>query len=238
MTSISHAASSAASFPSLGLGRFRFGADSKAVRTGLGVAIAAVMAGDVYAVLRSPVSERTSMSSSSSGAAAVTGSAGAAGSGFVATNPFSEAAHGADLAGRMIVPVVSTASARRSVASIPGGGAAAAMPAVSAPVLTPAPAAAAPVVAVEPPTILPPVAPPVVGPSGPSGDANDPAPAEPSLVQQVVSTVGDAPAVGGPVEQVVEAAPVPVSSIESEAAPLADVVEAPVGSAPGSGLSL
>jgi hypothetical protein len=59
LTSITHAAASSSSAVSFPRRRAhaapRFGADSKAMRLGLGVAIAAVMAGDVYAVLRSPV---------------------------------------------------------------------------------------------------------------------------------------------------------------------------------------
>ena len=236
MTSISHAASSSASLPSLGLGRFRFGADSKAVRAGLGVAIAAVLAGDVYAVLRSPVSERSSAGSSAAAAVAESGDHAsgttAAGSGFVATNPFSEAAYGAELAGRLAVPAVSTASAGPAAAPAPapaGAGTGATAPALSAPVAAPS---LAPVMT---PNVGAPAVNPPAGPSTPSGDAPaGPAPSEPTLVQQVVSTVAEVPVVGGTVapvvEQVVEAAPVPVSAIESEVAPVAEVVPAPVGS--------
>lgn len=55
--------------------RFRIGAGSKAVRMGLGVAIAAVMAGDVYAVLRMPVSEGAHHASAAREAAGATGAA-------------------------------------------------------------------------------------------------------------------------------------------------------------------
>jgi hypothetical protein len=78
-------------------------AGSKAVRLGLGVAIAAVMAGDVYAVLRSPVSEGRGVGSPAASAAGLeNGDGSAAGrfasaAGHVATNPFSEAAYGAAL---------------------------------------------------------------------------------------------------------------------------------------------
>ena len=239
MTSITHPASSTSTVlpgrrahaaPSA-VGRLRFGADSKAVRVGLGVAIAAVMAGDVYAVLRSPVAEATSSGRSGAAASGAASEGGVAGGGFVATNPFGEAAYGADLASRIVVPRLSAAGsgpspapvASSAPATVPGGLGA---PTLGAPTLTSP---------VGPGTsFVPPVPPPVGGPSSTSGQDAPPAPAAESPLAPVVELVPQAAPVAAIVEDVVASVPVP--SVESAPAAITEVV--PVPSAVTSGLSL
>ena len=219
MTSITHSASSP-SLPSIGLGRFRVGADSKAVRMGLGVAIAAVMAGDVYAVLRSPVSEGAAAGTGASASAATLAEdgAGASGSGYVATNPFSEAAWDAEVSARL-------AAAQRAA----GLGGAAATPA--APVAgAPAPALTAPAVALptlpapSAGTLVPPVVAPVSGPTTnqdpPPASEAPPAEAESPLVP-VVDVLNEVPVVQDTVAPIVENEVVPV--VEPTLAPVTTV---------------
>ena len=237
MTSITHAAATSPAFGTssrpmaTSAGRFRFVADSKAVRTGLGVAIAVVLAGDVYAVLRSPVSEGPSTSAARSGAASASTAADDARGdrGFVATNPFSEAAYGADLASRIVAPTTAASSSAPPVALAP--------PAAPAPMAT-APVSSAPVAVAPVDPAVSELVPSVASPTAPSAPAAEPdapaQPAAPTLVQTVVETIAAVPAVGPEVatvvEEVVEASPVPVSEVEAELAPVTGAVTGSVPS--------
>ena len=245
MTSITHAASSTflpgrSASSAARASRFRFAADSKAVRVGLGVAIAAVMAGDVYAVLRSPVSEggaRSTDRSSATASAAGRSEAIGGGAGFVPATPFGEAAYGAELAGRIVAPVAAASVGGGVVPSV-----APAAPAMTAPVgAVPAPAggivlAPAPVVGPVS-SIVPPATSPSGGPQDPGTGATPEAPAT-SPLAPVVEAIRDVPAVGETVAPVIEevVAEVPVAAVEEELAPVASAVPVPV--AVPSGLSL
>ena len=238
MTSITHSSPSSTVLPSvrLGGGRFRFGAESRAVRVGLGVAIAAVMAGDVYAVLRSPVSEG-STSADRAGAASATAvedGAGAA-SGPVATTPFGEAAWAAELAGRApVVALRSGAGAGGPAAAVPAGPPeVGSVPALSVPAVSqPALPAAGPA-----PTFLPPA-----GPS--NGGDNGSTPVDPpaeSPLTPLIAMLPEVPVVSDAVvpvvEEVVNAVPVPTSDPAPAAATSVVPLPVAVPSAP-SGLGL
>jgi hypothetical protein len=147
----------------------------------------------------------------------------------VATNPFSEAAYGADLASRFAAPVVAT-----------GGG----VPAAALASGTPAPALAAPAATLPAlPTAGAPVTsfvPPVSGPSNTGNDDAPPPPppppadAEPGLLAPVVAIVPQAE----PVATIVEAVVAGVPTVESVSAPTSTASVVPVAVAAPGGLSL
>jgi hypothetical protein len=221
-------------------GRLFRASGSKAVRLGLGVAIAAVMAGDVYAVLRSPVAEgrgagspATMTSSAVDGARAANG-VGSTAAGYVATNPFSEAAYGAALGLGSAAPAVMSR----------GAGPAAAAPAASS-VLPSAPASGPsaaprivlPTTPVETPAFPGPAGPASNGGGGggtttPQGDV-PPAPGGP--LAPVADAVQDVPVVGQPVAQVVDTVD---DQLPPAPAPVADAVSTVTSTVTGGSSSL
>jgi DNA polymerase-3 subunit gamma/tau len=187
----------------------------------------------VYAVLRSPVAEGSAAGRGGAASAAASdgGAAGAVDGGYVATNPFGEAAYGADLASRFAVPVAAA-----------GAGSA---PAASTAVAAPAPVLTAP--AVSAPSLSTPIAPvgsfvpPVVGPAGPTTPEHvgpAPTPAEPGLLAPVVELVPQAGPVATIVEDVVASLPTPVAEAVTAPASVAEVVSVPAALAVPGGLSL
>ena len=222
-------------------------AGSKALRVGLGVAIAAVMAGDVYAVLRSPASEGRGVGSSSSTASLVDDGSAAGASDFrsnaghVAQHPFSEAAWGASSGPGAAKPLGPVGAGAAPVAAAP---AAATVPAAPS-----APAATTIVLPAMPSSPASSALPTSGAPTGPATDGGHGGPTTPpppptdapassplmQAVTPVLQTVEETVPQAAPVTQAVTEVVTEVDAVvpTQELAPVVEDVVVPVSSTLG-----